>query len=187
MFNEEGSRGEFLKLLAECGEEPAFVARARTPKLALDSLLSACEAKRKELLKWPAFHLSTLAHHMRDDWSRLGPLLALPESLAMLKDLHDKIHTNIPAQTNWFASDKSALRQFLDSAGRFNRAWSAYIDGLDLEPVNKPRRDYNQFYVLEMTCAFGSDRVADGFEPLGMIDSRFLFDRFPLLTLPMLA
>ena len=105
----------------------------------------------------------------------------------MLKELYAKIHTNIPAHPNWFASDKSALHQFLDSAGRFNRAWSGYIDGLDLEPVNKPRRDYNQFYVLEMTCAFESDRVAEGFEPLIMIDSGFLYDRFPLLTLLKLA
>jgi hypothetical protein len=187
MFDYEGSRSEFLKLLAECGEEPAFIARGRAPKLALDSLLSACEAKRNELLKWPAFHLSTLAHQVRNDWSRLGPLLLLPESVNVLQDLHARLHTNIPVQTNWFASDKSALHYFLESVGRFNRAWSAYIEGLDLELVNKPRQNYNRFYVLEKACAFGSEGAAEGFEPIGMIDRSFLYDCFPLLTLLKLA
>ena len=91
------------------------------------------------------------------------------------------------AQPNWLASDRAALRQFLESAERFNRNWQAYIDGLDLEPVNKPRRDFNQFYVLEKSCAFGSDRVTEGFEPLPMIDSAYLYERFPLLSLPSLA
>lgn len=97
------------------------------------------------------------------------------------------MQSNSPVQTNWLISDGSALRQFLDSAERYNRNWCSYIDGLDLELVNKPRRDFNKFYVLEKECAFGSARVADGFEPLGMIDSSFLYGRFPLLMLPKLA
>jgi hypothetical protein len=88
---------------------------------------------------------------------------------------------------NWFATEKAALRQFLESAERFNRKWQAYIDGLDLEPVNKPRRDYNQFYVLEKSCAFASEKIAEGFEPLALIDCAYLFARFPFLALPNLA
>jgi hypothetical protein len=187
MFDYEGSRGEFLKLLAECGEQPAFIARAQAPVLALDALISTCEAKRTEMLKWPAFHLSALAQHLRNDWSRLDCLLASSESVGILKALHANIQMKTPVGTNWLVSDKSALRQFLDSAQRYNRNWSSYIDGLDLELVNKPRRDFNQFYVLEKECAFGSERVADGFEPLGMIDSGFLYSRFPLLPLPKLT
>src|SRR5687768_13668235 len=38
MFDYEGSRSEFLKLLAQFGEEPAFIARAKAPQLALESL-----------------------------------------------------------------------------------------------------------------------------------------------------
>jgi len=153
MFEYEGSRSEFLKLLAEFGEEPAFIARARAPQLALDALLHACEARRDEMLEWPKFHLSMLAHQIGNDWSRIGSLLAVPESVTMLAALHANMHSNKPAQANQLGSDKTALRRFLESAERFNRNWRAWLDGLDLEPANKPRRDFNQFYVLEKACA----------------------------------
>jgi hypothetical protein len=84
-------------------------------------------------------------------------------------------------------SDKAALHRFLESAERFNRHWREFIERVDLEGVNKLRRDYNQFYVLEKACAFGNERVTAGFEPLEMIDGAYLYERFPLLTLPSLA
>jgi hypothetical protein len=187
MFDYEGSRSEFLKLLAEFGEEPAFIARARAPQIALDALLHAGQAKRDEMLKRPKFHLSTLANQVRKDWSRLGSLLTVPESVAMLEALHASMPANLPVQSSRLVSDKAALGRFLESAERFNRHWRAYVDALDLEPVNKPRRDFNQFYVLEKECAFGSERIAEGFEPLEMIDSAYLYARFPLLALPSAA
>jgi hypothetical protein len=187
MFDYEGSRSEFLKLLVELGEEPAFIARARAPQIALDALLLACEAKRDEMLKWPKFHLSMLAHQVHNDWSRLGSLFIVPESVTMLEALHASMPTSTTGQTYWLVSDSAALRRFLESADRFNRSWRAYIDGLDLEPVNKPRRDFNQFYVVEKDCAFGSERITEGFEPLGMIDSGYLCERFPLLIVPIPA
>jgi hypothetical protein len=187
MFDYEGSRGEFLKLLVELGEKPAFIARAQAPMIALNALLSAVEAKRREMLKWPTFHLSILANQIKNDWSRLGSLLAVPESSIVLETLYASMHTGKPVRTGWLGSDKSALRRFLESGERFNRNWQTYLDGLDLGPVNKPRRDFNEFYVLEKACAFGSERIAEAFEPLEMIDSRYLYERLPFLTLPSLA
>jgi hypothetical protein len=187
MFDYEGSRSEFLKLLAECGEEPAFIARARAPQIALDALLETCQAKREGMLKWPKFHLSTLAHRVGNDWSRLGRFLPNPESVTMLEALHASMPSNLPVQDNRLTSDRAALRHFLESSERFNRNWWTYLDSLDLEPVNKPRREYNDFYVLEKACAFGNERVAEGFKPLEMIEWDDLIQRFPLLTLPALA
>jgi hypothetical protein len=187
MLDDEGSRGEFLKLLVELGEEPAFIERARAPQVELDALLRACAAKRDEMLKWPTFHLSNLARHVCNDWSRLAPSLDGPESVALLQSLHTAMQTSSPTQIGMFATDKRALRRFLESADRFNRHWRAYLDGLDLEPVNKPRREYNQFFVVEQACAFGSEMLADKFVPLPLIDRDFLYDRFPLLALPRLA
>ena len=102
----------------------------------------------------------------------------------MLETLHTGMHSDTPARANGLVSDKTALRHFLESAERFNRNWLAYIDGLDLEPVNKPRRDFNQFYVIEKSCAFGSAILTEGFEPLAMIDSAYFYGRFPLLIVP---
>jgi hypothetical protein len=187
MLEYEGSRIEFLKLLAQYGEEPSFIARARAPEIALESLVRACGAKRDELLKWPKHHLWALANRVGGQWSRLGCLLAVPESVRLLETMHTMMPTSKAARVNRLGSDRAALHRFLESAERFNRNWRTYLDGLDLECVNKPRRDYNEFYVVEKACAFGNERVADGFQPLEMIEREDLFQRFPLLTLPSLA
>jgi hypothetical protein len=150
-------------------------------------MLRACETKRDEMLKWPKFHLAMLARQIRNDWSRLESFFADPESVTVLEALQLSMPPTTTAQPNWLTSDHAAIRQFLESAQRFNRHWQAYIDGLDLELVNKPRRDFNQFYVLEKSCLFGNERVTEGFEPLGMIERSYLYERFPLLSLPSLA
>ena len=188
MSDYEGSRSEFLKLLAEMGEEPAFIARA-LGRLGMRSrqLLQACEAKRNELLKWPKFHLAALAQRVRGNWSRLGPMLAGPEDVALLEAFATSMPSNSPGQSDWLTSDRATLVQFVESGERFNRNWRTYVDGVDLESVNQPRRDFNQYYVLEKACGFGSEQVAEGFEPLGMIDGAYLYQRYPLLVLPSLA
>ncbi len=186
MNDYEGSRSEFLRLLAEMGEEPAFLARARAPQIALDALLHACDAKRRQLLEWPTFRLAALERQVDGTWARLSGLVTPPDSVALLETLHANLRTEKAVPTNWLASDRSALRQFLQSANRFNRKWRAFLDGLALDDVNQPRRDYNQFYVVEMDCAFGKG-VAEGFTPLPMIDEDYLSQRFPLLALPSLA
>jgi hypothetical protein len=188
MFDYEGSRSEFLKFLTEFGEEPAFIGRARAPQIALDALLQACESKRNEMLEWPKFHLSVLSHKIGSNWSRLSALLSAPEGVPMLEALHASLHTSKPVQDSWLTNDKTALLRFLESAARFNRHWRDYLDGLDLEPANKPRRDFNQFYPLEKACAFGeNERVIEVFEPLQMLDHAYLHQCFPVLTLPRLA
>jgi hypothetical protein len=187
MFDYEGSRSEFLKLLAEFGEEPAFIARAKAPQLALEALLHDCNAKREEMLEWPHRHLSNLAQRIGGNWLRIAPFLARPESVAELEALHAQMVFNGSTQSSWTATDKGSLRQFLESAERFNRGWRAYLAGLDYESVNKPRREYNQYYPLEKACAFGNERIADEFQPLGMIDVGFLECRFPYLPIPQLA
>jgi hypothetical protein len=131
--------------------------------------------------------LSTLAQQIRQDWSRLAPLLAVPESVTLLESLYASMPRNIADGPNWFATDKGVLSQFLDSTERFNRNWRTYIEGLDLDIVNKSRRDFNQYYAVEKACAFGNDRVVDGFEPLEMIDREYLFEKFPILKVPELA
>src|SRR5262245_42334491 len=187
MFDYEGSRREFLKLLTELGEEPAFVARAKAAQLALESLLQGCQAKREELLQWPYRHLANLAQCIGGHWSRLTPFLANPESAAELAALHAQMSFTGPTHSGWPATEKACLRRFLDSAERFNRRWRAYLAGVDYESVNKPRRDYNQYYPLEKACAFGNEMVSEEFQPLVMIDIEFLECQFPYLSIPLLA
>jgi hypothetical protein len=89
-------------------------------------------------------------------------------------------------QAEWFVSDKESLKRFVESAERFNRGWRRFLNGVDFDAVNKTRREYNQFYVLEKECAFGNEKVAENFEPLGMIDAAYLEVRYPLIVIPKL-
>lgn len=50
MFEFEGSRAEFLKLLAEFGETPAFVTCARAVNAAFDCFVRQCQTHRDEAL-----------------------------------------------------------------------------------------------------------------------------------------
>jgi hypothetical protein len=186
MLDYEGSRNEFWHFMAEFGEEPAFLARARAPQLALDELLRRCVAQRDELLAGPRLHWSALVKQIGGDWSRLVPFLSGPDDIALLAELDTQLAPRKNLQPDWLATDKVLLRRFLTSAQRFNRIWTRWLEDLDLEEVNRPRRDYNQFYVLEKACAFLSERITDEFEPLDMIEVTYLEERFPLLTLPKL-
>jgi hypothetical protein len=186
MLEYEGSRHEFLKFLAEFGEEPAFLGRARAVELALDLLLRECAAKYEELLRWPKLRLGLLAAQIQGDWSRISPWLADAESVAALNDLRARWPDLKPGQAEWFVSDKEALRRLVESVARFNCGWQKFLRVLDLEPVNQPRREYNQFYVLEKECAFGKEKVAEEFEPLALIAPADLVERFPLLPRPRL-
>jgi hypothetical protein len=187
MSDYEGSRDEFLRLLAEFGEEPAFLARARAPEIALEALMRDCNAHREQLLEGPRVHLSALATQVSGNWGRLATLLAEPDEAGLLEELHTQLNARKSVRPDWLTTDKILLRRFHESAQRFNRSWQNYLHHLDLEPVNQPRREYNEFYVLEKACAFLSERVTDEFEPLTLIDVAYLLQRFPVLKLPRLA
>src|SRR5262245_11131549 len=114
MFDYEGSRREFLKLLAEFGEEPAFIARATAAQLALESLLHSCHARREEMLHWPYRHLSNLAQSIGGNWLRIARFLAKPESVAELEALHAQMSFTGSTHSSWTATEKGSLRQFLE-------------------------------------------------------------------------
>src|SRR5688500_7018169 len=106
MFDYEGSRGEFLKLLVEMGEEPAFLARARALQIALDAFLHSCQAKHEELLKWPKLQLSILAHQIHGDWSRLNAFFVDPTASTKLERLFAVMQSKLPVESDWLLRDK---------------------------------------------------------------------------------
>lgn len=186
MFDIQGSRGEFLKILADVGEEPAFIQRARSVEIAWQMLLSNCQRQREELLQWPRRHLAILAHRLRRDWSRLDPYLKDPASARCFEDLHRQWESKLPVTSDWTWSDRSALLAFVASIERFNQAWLHALRQVDLEEVNHVRAGYNRFYPIEKDCAFGIDRTALTFEPIEMISFAKLTELFPLISLPAL-
>ena len=55
---------------------------------------------------------------------------------------------------------RAVARDLVASVARFNRRWAAFLDGLNLEPVNRQIDQYNRYYVLEKECVLGSARLA---------------------------
>lgn len=187
MFDYEGSRSEFLKILAEMGEEPAFIQRGIAPHVALEALLKSCEIRREEQLKWPRRHFTNLRRRISGDWLRLQRYLVRPTEIELFTTLdHQLALVECTNMLSFFTTDKRELRQFIESAIRFNESWSAFVDGDGLDHVNELRENYNRFYPMEKACAFGNDQVNEGFQPLPRLDASLLLERFPLLVLPAL-
>lgn len=186
MIDYEGSRAEFLKILAEMGEEPAFIRREREAQAALNRLLLRCSKKREEMLKWPQFHFSALFHRVCGDWSCLGSYVVDDHPDSRFCQLAKQLTITESAKAAFFATNRSLLKQFLESGLRFNEAWTCFLDEAGLDTVNSLRDDYNKFYPLEKACAIGIEVDSFGFTPMPMLDRTYLDDRFPLLSLPIL-
>lgn len=185
MFDYEGSRSEFLKMLAEMGEEPAFIARARAPQDALERLLADCASRRDEMLEWPRSHFSSLSFRISGDWSRLDRYVVGNNAGPLFENLAAELTIADPA-SSLFRTVRSLLQQFVESGRRFNEAWSRFLGDAGLDDVNGLRDDFNRMYPLEKECAFGADSRDRDFAPLPMLDLGYLVDRFPLLSLPSL-
>lgn len=187
MFDYEGSRSEFLRILAEMGEEPAFINRGRAPQVALDALLKSCLIHHSERLEWPRHHFSSLRLRTAGEWSRLQRYLAEKDDASVFAELERQLAPIGKAAPSALSSDLALLRQFVESAARFNENWLTFVEGSGLDHVNQLREDYNRYYPMEKACAFGRDTVNEGFKRLPLLDSAFLLERFPLLLLPELA
>ncbi len=187
MFDYEGSRGEFLKILAEFGEEPAFIARGLAPQIALDELVRSCRTQRDTMLEWPKRRYADLFCRVGGDWTRLERNFASHEEIGKLKLLHGELSSDRSTSSDLFQTNRSALRQFVQSANKFNEIWTVFLHNISLDAVNKPRRDYNAFYLLEKGCAFDRVMNENDFVPLEMVNRDYLWQTFPLLNLPVLA
>ena len=169
MFDYEGSREEFLKILAEFGEEPAFIARGLAPQIALDEFIRACRVQRDTMLEWPKRHYADLYRRVGGDWFNLEQNFTSHEEVNKLNLLHGELSTDRSACSSFFQTNGAVLRQFVQSANKFNRHWTAYLDSVSLDPVNRPRSEYNEFYLLEKSCAFGRVLCVNDFVPLDMV------------------
>ena len=88
-FNDfQGPRGEFLKCLAELGEDPAFIRRAQSVDEAGAQLLEQCRTQRAAMLRWPWMHLCILADRLNHNWSLLARYLADESQATNFEDLY---------------------------------------------------------------------------------------------------
>jgi hypothetical protein len=186
----EGSRGEFLKMLMEQGEEPSFLRRAREVQDAWDGLLKRCQSRHDETLRLPRMHLGNLSRQVNGDWSRLAAYLADENQVSLFAKLHEAWKPRLPAvikSPSPWSSTRSSLLGFADSVDRFNRVWNKFLVNVDLSEVNRLRSNFNQYYPIEKAAAFDSEAIERlGFEPLDLATVEHLHASFPPLEVPTL-
>lgn len=193
MFGDyEGSRLEFLKILVELGEEPAFLQRSRHVTEVVKQLHDQLRSQRNRYLRSPAAHLDALASRLHKDWSILGSYLTKPEDFHFYESLFNQWKSVQKPQTVsplniWFRSARGNLDRFHGAVDRFNCSWTRYLDRLDLASVNQVLEDYNVYYPMEKLCAFGSEDIERlGFNATRPVTRDELEVEYPSIVLPAL-
>jgi hypothetical protein len=168
-------------------DAPAYVRRARQVQEALDGVLMRCRRQRDEWLTMVRTRLGVLGA-LAADWSRLRPLLTGEDRVEDLRSLHDslkpQLRVPVPATSSRWVL-RRALRELRESIERFNGRWPAFLQTIDLTPVNKLREGYNRYYLLEKECAVRSASVArQGFRKLEPVTNNDLLTWLPVLPVP---
>jgi hypothetical protein len=170
-------------------DAPAYVRRARRVDAEWEGLLARCRGQREEWLPLVRVRLATL-HALAADWGRLTALLADGEHVEALRRLHTELRPELRLPvppTESARALRRAVTELAGSAERFNRRWRAYLETVDLGPVNAARDGYNRWYVLEKECALRSARLArQGFRPLELLTLEAVAAALPPLVVPRL-
>lgn len=192
MFDYEGSRAEFLRLLAEQGEEPAFLKRSRSVDEAIEALFHRCREKRNSMLYGSRLKLGELAAIVQHDWSQLAKFLEDGKRVQVYADLYAELSDASPTPEwahagAWALSKRKPLRAFHQSVEKFNLAWTDFVRAFDFRAINGLIADYNEHYPVEKACAFGRDDISHlGFQPRHELTAEDLDKQFLKIQLPTL-
>ncbi len=135
---------------------PAFARRGQELEFALDQLRARLAREREARLDMVRMRLRQWCAVATSPDEGTDPL--------NVPALLDALHISEPPA--WAATPAprrrrlAVARDLLASVERFNRRWAAYLDGLNLGPINAMIDNYNRYYLLEKECAFGSSRAA---------------------------
>jgi hypothetical protein len=165
---------------------PAYIRRAQRVQAAFDQLVQRCQQQRDEWLRMVRTRLGQV-HALAGDWERLRPLLAEPEQIHALEQLHAALAPRLRLPVVRTASTRvlrRALSELQESMERFNHKWQAYLATVDLTDVNALREGYNRYYLLEKECAVRSTRIArQGYQPLAAVTHGDLATLIPALPM----
>ena len=188
----EGSRGELVRLLAEQGEEPAFVRRHRRLQESIRGLETHVLELRELELRVAKDLLFVLGEKVAENWSKLSKYLLTPADFSkfemLWRDLEIAAEVRIhPYADQWMWSIRRSLIKFSDAVEKFNGGWESKLRGVKLEKINQLIEQYNEYYPLEKSCAFGIEDIESlGFEPAEPIRIEQLAVKFPKLHCPQL-
>ena len=166
---------------------PAFVRRMRRIEDAERLLADHLRQKRAEYLTMVRLRIGQL-RALAGDWPALLALVASPEAIAAIRDLHDELQPELRCPLRPARSARvlrAALRELANAMTAFNRRWETCLAQIDLGPINALREGYNKHYLIEKECAVGNARVARmGFRRLEPMRPEELFRDYPLLSVP---
>ena len=187
----EGSRTEFMKMLAERDGPPAYILRAQRVEEVWLNLIERCEQEKNDLLQMARTRLAQLGGLVNHQWESVSCHVTnsdYDKYLAKLfADWQPKLRVTIEP-TDSLRKHRGALKDLGNSFARFNRRWKKHVDGIVLDQVNFERREYNDYYLVEKAAALGSDKLAEmGFERLPMCTRDDIIEKVPSLIEPVLV
>ena len=171
-----------IKELLGLFDAPAFARRGQDLEYALARLHHHCARQRDAMLDMLRVRLR--------QWSSAvtGPEGWSSSFTAPIDPLWTLGGAEPPAWTDRLAPirrRRTIARDLVASVNRFNRRWSGYLDGLDLEPLNRTVDLYNRYYLLEKECSLGSARLAARhFVPQARVTREALLNAHPTLPVP---
>ena len=185
----EGSRAEFMKMLAEQDALPAYIVRANRVAQIWDDLLETCGQTYDEMLDMPRMRLGQLSAILNADWHSISNEFQQPDSANQLKrlaeDWNPQLRMDLPSSTSP-RKRRAAIEDLVYSFERFNRRWQDHVEGIGLNEINFQRQQYNDYFLVEKAAALGSDKLAEmGFERLPECRKSDIFRKFPLLFVPL--
>ncbi|MFN9719780.1 MAG: hypothetical protein ACK58L_13860 [Planctomycetota bacterium] len=186
----ENDRQLFQQIIATF-DSPAYMRRSRDTEAAWNDVVTQCRSHYQSAAEIPLLRLVQVCRLCGRDLAQLvvrnSSLLREPtvdEFQAMLARWSERI------QPMLLRADRSGMngdavlawQTFVSSCERFNRGWQAFVVGVDLSEINRLRRDYNEYFLLEKECAVHSPLVARmEYEPLTPATHDDLIRMFPLL------
>lgn len=186
----EGSRTEFMKMLAEHDAPPAYIQRAQRVEQIWNEIVNQFRRDVAEWLEMPRVRLAQLAALIGHDWSSLTTYLLEDDAPKYLEDLHDQWKPTLRLPLEATTSQRrivSSLKDLIRSFERLNARREAHLGNVDLAEVNYERQQFNDYYLVEKAAALGSDKLAEmGFQRLAPATHDDLRQQVPALRIPRL-
>lgn len=163
---------------------PAFVRRGQDLEYAIGRLHLRCGREREQQLEMVRLRLRQMAAVVGGP-AQAARIVAGPfEVLWHLSGSQPPEWTARPSSTR---RQRAAARDLIAALTRFNQRWQLFVDGLNLDAINRMIDQYNRYYVLEKECSLGSAKLAARhFVPKGNFTREGLFEQYPLLPVPAL-
>ncbi len=161
---------------------PAFARRGQELEQTLARLHLHCERDRSAKLDMVHLRLRqwAAASDGPESWSNI-----FSAPIAPLWPLSNAEPPSWGSRSAPYRRRLAIARDLIASVTRFNRRWSDFLNGLNLERANYLIDQYNRYYLLEKECILSSARVAArNFSPKLRVSPDLLLGRYPLLPVP---